>query len=288
MMSDVSFDMPRSVWLRNEGKNILDNSRQGCLNDGHARKITWEPTKLVRLGFCDAAGLSSIQQEPFAVHTVMIVEGDHQWHQIDADVETLLDTLPSSIDRQKFEFHAGKLFQGDKDLPLEPHERRRLLSSFLELIPEYSLPFVCGIVDKVRTEELIKPQSVVQLGLTYEDMSFYYAIERLELWFRREQIDEKALLISDTSNVADTLEKCIQTFRKSSLPARVVELKFDHIVALPLFTSSHKSWGVQLADHASYFVKRERMGKANSHDLYSIIEPCLEDYREFPAMLPTI
>jgi hypothetical protein len=201
-----------------------------------------ERTKLVRLGFCDAAGLSSIQQEPFAVHSVVIIEGDHLWHEVDADVQAILDTLPlSPAEKLKFEFHAGELFQGDEDLHLDRSERQRVQKAFLELIPKHSLPFVSGGVDKVHAEQTVKPYSFERLGMTYEDVSFLFAIERLELWFRREQIDEKALLISDESNVAHLLEECVRTYRNRPLPYPTLDLKFDHVVALPLFTASHKS-----------------------------------------------
>jgi hypothetical protein len=240
----------------------------------------------MRLAFCDSAGLSSLAQEPVAVHSVVIVEGDHQWHEIDADIKAIIQTLPlPDGERERFEFHAVELFQGDKNLRLTPPERRRVQRAFLELIPKYSLPFVVGSVDKERAEQTVAPYSFEKLGVTYEDVAFLFSVERLEWWFRKECKDEKALLISDTSDVGELLEHAVRTYRESPMPQyRLADFRLDHVVALPLFTDSKKSWGVQLADHVSYFFKRVRMGKENSRELYSIIDPFLYDYREYPLL----
>jgi Protein of unknown function (DUF3800) len=241
---------------------------------------------MARLGFCDSAGLSSVQQEPDAVHSVVIVEADKQWHEIDADVTALVATLSlPDAEKRAFEFHAATLFQGDPKLHLSREERQRVQRAFLELIPKHGLPFVTGVVHKQEAEDSVKPYSFKRLGLTYEDIAFLFSIERLELFFRREMADQKVLLVSDRSDIAEVLEECVRIYRERPIPGYAAfELRFDHVLGLPLFTDSHKSWGVQLADHASFFLKRELMGKSNSHDLFQIIEAHLYDHREFPDL----
>jgi hypothetical protein len=249
------------------------------------RNRGWSRKPVVgRLAFCDSAGLASVQQEPDVAHSVVIVEMDSQWHAIDADVSSIVDSLPlSEAEKATFEFHAVKLFWGDAKLKLSRPERERIQRAFLQLIPKYSLPFVCGIVHKSEAEQTLHPYSFAQLGLTYEDVAFLFSIERLELFFRKKLPKEKALLISDESNVSELLERCIDTYRKHPLPSfKTIDVRFDHIVGLPLFTASHKSWGVQLADHVSFFVKREIMDKTNSRAFWEIVSPCLYDHRDFP------
>src|SRR5688572_19923792 len=84
-------------------------------SDSAWRSLSGDPLdgdKIVRFIFCDEAGISNPEHEPFAVVAAVIIDADRQLHAIERHLAKLVDRHIRPRHREGFVFHATELFNG--------------------------------------------------------------------------------------------------------------------------------------------------------------------------------
>jgi hypothetical protein len=103
--------------------------------------------------------------------------------------------------------------------------------------------------------------------------AFALSITGFQVWFNREALNEVAICVADRNDkIHISLKQLFVIFRQMGL-GPIVSLP-NFIDALH-FAASEESIGLQLADCASFLIKRHLMDRPNSEEFYEIIEPCL-------------
>jgi hypothetical protein len=177
----------------------------------------------------------------------------------------------------KFELHAGEIWQGEGVYrSWSKDDRAELLRDALNTFTSHEIPIIYGAIDKQK------------LKAKYHDpfaphgLAFMLCAERIERWFKANARDEIGMLICDETKVKSDFKKSLKQYQEFGIPLGLRNEKLEHIVDTIHFADSHESYGIQLADTANYFIKREAQDKANSKPYYKLLEPKVWDGRMFP------
>jgi hypothetical protein len=177
----------------------------------------------------------------------------------------------------RFELHAGEIFQGAGVFDTwSPADRAELLTDSLNTFTSHDLPIIYGAIDKQK----LKAQYADPFAP--HGLAFMLCAERIERWFKAHAPNEIGMLICDETKVKSEFKKSLKQYQKFGIPLGVKNEKLEHIVDTIHFADSHESYGIQLADAANYFIKRQCQKKANSTAYYDLIKGKIWDARIFP------
>jgi len=142
------------------------------------------------------------------------------------------------------------------------------------VIAKFRLPVSYGAVDRRdlarHIGDLWTQPERTKLAHQY---AFALSITGFQVWFNREALNEVAICVADRNDkIHISLKQFFVIFRQMGL-GPIVSLP-NFIDALH-FAASEESIGLQLADCASFLIKRHLMDRPNSEEFYEIIEPCL-------------
>ncbi len=228
--------------------------------------------KLMRIVYFDEAGIASEAQEPITVVAGVIVDADRHWLLLEQQIALLLSEYIPVEDRKNFEFHAKNLFSGS--VYLNKHmgraKRHELLSRFASLLPTNDIPVLYGAIDRAG---LRRANSAMIGGGRELGICFLVAMAKTEIWFQDNAPQEVGLCIADETKTKAPLKSLMRQFRNEPLVEEIVQSQFHHLIDTISFNGSEESLGLQLADVASFLIKRHLMGKADSEPFFKIIEP---------------
>ncbi len=244
------------------------------------------PRRLVRIAYFDHAGSASLEQEPLAVTSSILIHGDDQWREIETLRKRILaqdEWGLTSEEREHFEFHAKDIFWSGKP-PFErwtKDKRHRLLTAFLNIIAVYALPIFYGALDRAKYRDALAslyndaPADVV----AEEQVSaFVTCVRNINFWLHCNASDEVALCIVDETREAMTNIKQSLLKRRTLSESISGVSQFKHIVDTAYFGKSNESFGLELADSCSFFLKRHLMGKTDpdSEYFYTLLRPFIQ------------
>jgi hypothetical protein len=225
----------------------------------HARKV-------MRLVYVDEAGTGDIKQEPATVVAAVIINGDTQWKNIESDIDDLRSDFPG-LSRDT-ELKANKIFRGLGDFQSWNRlDRITLQKRLLGLIKRHNLPINAAVVDREYLKECTKGK---RAPTKPEDFALVMCLYETEAWFCGHAAGEVGCIVADESDRESNFKASLKTFRK--YPIGPVRAKYNHLIEPILFTDSREAWGVQLADHAAFFIKRMLLKKADSLEFFEIIK----------------
>ncbi len=239
----------------------------------------------VRCIYFDEAGLGDELVEPITVVAGVLIHADQQLRRIEADTDELIQTLVPAEARRgfesgikpSFEFHAKDLFSGSKTHPWKKAVRHHIFSEFLKLFEKYRLPIVTGSAIRADIRQMLsrdgrKPQQKI-LDLASHNFAFNDATRKADFILRHFAPTEVGICFADETlfQRKDWLRTMLSFFRKTSL-AGDLNGRMEHLVDTLYFASSHESVGLQLADAASFLVKRHLMAKQDSEPFFQLIE----------------
>jgi len=237
-----------------------------------------EGKNLVRLVYIDETGIDS---DKIGVVAAVIVHGDKQLPLINREVRPIIAKCPGS-DRPNFEFKANRLYSqyrkhGENSIYGE------VMHDFLTVMSKFSLPIRYWAVDKPPLEDL---RANLPEHMTVNDMCFVNTIIGTARWMRKNAPDEAAVCISDKSRDEVKLDTYIRAFRglgpKYIIPVPDSLLYLYECIADTIFFSdSHKSIGIQMADHANFFMRTHLLGDEHAEPFYKLIEPLLDGPAHF-------
>ncbi len=120
-----------------------------------------------------------------------------------------------------------------------------------------------------------KPQQKI-LDLAAHNFAFNDATRKADFILRHLAPTEVGICFADDTlfQRKDWLRTTLSFFRKTGL-AGDPSGRMDHLVDTLYFAASHESVGLQLADAASFLIKRHLMGKTDSEPFYKLIKPCV-------------
>jgi hypothetical protein len=177
----------------------------------------------------------------------------------------------------KFEIHAGEIFQGEGEFRnWSKDDRATLLMDTLNTFTSHDIPVIYGAIDKQ------KLKSKYSDPFAPHGLAFMLCVERIEEWFRFNANNETGMLICDETKVKSEFKKSLKQYQRFGIPLGIKNAKLDHIVDTIHFADSHECYGIQLADAANYFIKREAIGKANSKAYYDAFSKKIWSGKMFP------
>lgn len=212
-------------------------------------------SRMARFIYSDSAG--DDDHSPIMVRSVVLVDIDRQWFPINRDVIEIVeeDIKPYLVTTKDFEFHAYDLFS-TKNRDLGGKEARwRCLNRFMGLIDKYKLPVIYAAISKVRA----KPE----VWLNAQTVCFTRCIAEAENWLAQSAPREGAIIVADrtvnenylrSKTIAAREDGWFSPLSQDELDPQ--EIRLDHIADTVHFANSKDSWGIQLADCCSFFLKR--------------------------------
>jgi hypothetical protein len=236
---------------------------------------TTHASKLMRLLYVDEAGISDERQEPFAVVAAVDVNGDTQWRAIDRDVSDLCKEYDVPPDVELKAYH---LFRGTGPFQSWQRERREALQSgMLKIFTRYKLQVFCGIVERGYFSAVMNGIDPKQVDVRPQDLAFVAAVGLFEDYICGDSPAEAGIIVADVSDRQTVIKASLSDYRQRPLPGPF-QTQFNHITEPVLFADSKECWGIQLADHCAFFIKREAMGKADSEKFYDLIREQVREY----------
>jgi len=243
-----------------------------------------EPDKIVRIAYFDHAGTASIGQEPIGVTASILIHGDIEWRAIERFRDRIIAAAQWGLTEEQqiaFEFHAKNLFWSGH--PPFAHwlkeKRHALLREFLKLIPLFNLPICLGATDRAGFRASGVARSFQQpIHLAEQQETFFECALAVNSWLAYEVREEVAICIFDLTDkpVVKALKRQLRRLRHYSSRMRGL-VWFEHLVEAAHFADPTESFGLELADACSFFLKRHLMDTndqdADSEALYAIIEP---------------
>jgi Protein of unknown function (DUF3800) len=222
------------------------------------------PEKIVRLVYFDESGIGDEETQPITVVAAVIVHGDQQARSINRQAAKILKSLPENKQR-RFEFKADLMFAhyrkfGDESRYLP------MMIGFLEILRRFELPICWWGVDRagLREQRLDRIRS--------QDAAFALCSICVEKWFQRFADNEGGLCISDDARSEVLLHAAIQEFRLRGFPEANIE-QMEHLVDGIYFGDSKSSIGLQMADFASFFLRKRLEGDNKADRFFEIISP---------------
>jgi hypothetical protein len=241
-------------------------------SDGRTRR----GRRLVRIAYFDEAGIASEGQEPIAVTAGVLIHGDLQWPTVEWDANAIiLNHVPKEL-WGGFYFHADHLYHDNKRFKglLSPTTRFQILREFAGLIDKYKLPVSYAAVTRDFIAEKLPnagPKARTNLA---QQWSFASCAIGFQGWFNREAdaSNEVAICVADRKEKLEpSFKRLYQLLRLEGAGGSPFLTLFNFIDALH-FAASEESIGLQIADCASFLIKRHLMGKENTEEFYKIIE----------------
>jgi hypothetical protein len=236
--------------------------------------------RLVRFVCLDEAGLSHREDEPFTVDAVVIVNPDRDMRDLEGRLATIRADVPG-LDESTV-FHAKDLWHGTGAFPRDKYDREtrvEILRRIAAIPSEMSLPVVAGWVarDVIRPTKGVKPKDVAWMERHAPIMvAFASCVFSAEMWLRQHAPNEIAMLVHEDTDHARGLRNELHYFQspafagnvgapKSLLP--LVRIKDDI-----MFASKRGSQVLQVADTCAFLIKRQLSRKADSYELFSLME----------------
>ncbi len=244
------------------------------------------PERLVRLAYFDHAGSSSIKDEPVGITASLLVHGDREWRLIERYRDALIEDAQWGLteeQRLNFEFHAKDLFWSGKS-PFKKwtkEKRHDLLEGFVKLIPKFNLPIFLGAIDRAgfRLDYATEGRPLKPNAVAAEELhTFFECAYSIDSWMKVEIDDEVAICIFDRADedIMLGIKQNLRKYRHYSARMRGL-MWFPHLVEIANFADPKESFGLELADSCSFFVKRHLMDTddtdADSERFFKLLEP---------------
>ncbi len=234
----------------------------------------------MRIAYFDEAGTSKEAQEPYLVVGGALIHGDREWQPIEFACDMIIETLVPPELRDGFVFHAMHLHGGHGNYKglLSSEGRLRILRALIELIDRFKLPISYGAISRRKILELWpKSKSLDRVHLAHQ-AAFDLCLTGFQLWFNRGPFgDEVAICVAaknDAKNRQLHLKQIYQSERMQGLPGQPFTMLFNFVDALH-FAAPSESFGLQLADIATFIIKRHLMRKDDTEEFYEILKPLL-------------
>ena len=240
----------------------------------------------MRLIYCDEAGISNPEQEPFLVVAGLIVHADHLLTAIERHLDRLVERRIPEEHRADFIFHAHELFNGGGKVfkrdqwPLD--RRLEIANDLAKTVKRFKLPLALGHVE--RAEFLNRYPSVREIAVDVQVMqhvtAYLHCALTVEHWMRLNTQSEVCMLIVEDN---DRARRSIRDFQRHHQDPRNIDLIEERarkhfplrkIKEDPLFQPKRRSSILQLSDFVAYVVKRalmvmkkhEKSEKITEHD----------------------
>jgi hypothetical protein len=225
---------------------------------------------MARFVYMDSAGDSDLG--PILVRAAVLVDVDRQWFPINADVTSIIKEHLLADNTSGFEFHAYELFSTKGRQKIRAKEERwEILREFIGLIRKYKLPVVYAAVSKTALASRPIWQDAAATA-------FVRCVAEAEKWLVAKTPYEGAILVADRTLNETLLRSWIEGGKVDGWLSPLAhddvnpeEVTLAHIADTIHFADSRTSWGVQLADCVSFFVKRHFM-KLDTADFLSVFE----------------
>ena len=230
--------------------------------------------KIMRLVYIDESGVGDPNQEPFTVVAGVVINGDEQWKSFEADLLDVRKDFPELS--EDTELKARDLFWGTDAFQRWGRENRvSLQKEVLGLIARHKLPIYAAFVERGFFNSLYP-----DLGIKPEDLALVMCLTGIETWFCGSAPGEVGTIIADKSQREAMFKDSLRLYRKTKVMQ--TKAKFNHLIEPILFADSKEAWGIQLADHYTYFIKRAHcMKKPDSLEFCEIIEPNVRPIQSF-------
>ena len=228
------------------------------------------------IAYLDEAGLS--KEETHLVVAGIIVKDDQL-----LECEKQLDeVLEKHIPKEKwegFEFHALDLFGGRGYFRKWPDKKRQeIIRDVLDSLMIFNLPIIYGAIDKAKLKRNYRRP------FDAHDLAFMLFAERVDDWLDSKDPFEVCILIADETKRDKIIKSSLRQYRKEGI--RIGNLKpkkLDNIADAIYFADSKDTWGLQLADFCSYFIKRHHIGGNDTAEtLYQYFSAQIDKWRLFP------
>ena len=233
------------------------------------------------LVYMDEAGNSGKDlddpNQPIHVMAAVIIR-DTNWRILEGHYKTFCAKACEGYPHNpKFELHAGEIFQGEGMFrKWKKDDRANLLVDSLNTFTTHDIPIIYGAIDKQRLKKKYTDP------FAPHGLAFMLCVERIERWLKAYAPTDVGMLICDETKVKSDFKKSLKQYQEYGIPLGLKNERLDHIIDTIHFADSHECYGIQLADAANYFIKREALGKVNSNRYYKLIEGKIWDGRLFP------
>lgn len=225
----------------------------------------WEsdlPKNLARLVYFDEAGTGG---EPVTTVAAVIIGIDDQMPRINAAVRKLRNSL-TAYRFEEFEFKADRMFSHFRKFR-EESRYAPILRGFLQIMRDAEVSICHCAVNNIKYEHA-NPFG----QLSAKRFAFVASTIFVAAWLRENANGEGALCIADPSPDDKIVDGVIRELRAQGIPDRNIA-SLDQIVETLLIVGSKKSLGLQMSDHANFFLKMHHMRDELAEPFYQIIEP---------------
>jgi Protein of unknown function (DUF3800) len=235
--------------------------------------------KIMRLVYIDESGVGDPNQEPFTVVAGVVINGDTQWKSFEADLGDMRKDFPQLL--EDTELKARDLFWGRCAFqPWDRESRVSLQKELLKLIARHKLPIHAAFVERDFFNGLYP-----DLGVKPEDQALVMCLSAIETWFCGNAAGEVGTIIADRTQREKDFKDSLRLYRKAKVGYS--NAKFNHLIEPILFADSKEAWGIQLADHCAFFIKRSHcMKKTDSEEFCKIIEDNVLKVQSFDKNSP--
>jgi hypothetical protein len=227
----------------------------------------------VRIAYFDEAGPASVGG--------ILVHGDTEWQPLEHACNKIIATFVPEELWKTFHFHGMHLHSGHKSYKglLSPEARFQILREVVGLIAHFKLPVSYGAITRSKLREMWVHSSVQQRVHLAHQFALGLCATGFQGWFNRGPFgDEVAICVADRNETKNRQLSLKQTFQVGRLvgavPGDALTTLINFIDALH-FAALNESFGLQLADIATFVIKRHLMDKPDPDGLYRTLEPCL-------------
>jgi Protein of unknown function (DUF3800) len=228
----------------------------------------------VFIAYLDEAGLS--KSETHLVVAGIIVKED-QLIECEKQLDAVLEKHIPENDREGFEFHAHALFTGKRYFRKWPPKKRKLvIKDVLDSLMNFNLPIIYGAIDKPKHERRYATP------FDAHDLAFMLFAERVDGWLASKAPFEVCILIADETKRNTIIKSSLRQYRKEGIPIGNSR-KLYNIADAIYFANSKDTWGLQLADFCSYFIKRHLIGGNDTAEkIYKYFSAQIDRWRILP------
>jgi hypothetical protein len=230
----------------------------------------------VYIAYLDEAGLS--RSETHLVVAGIIVRED-QLLECEKQLDAVLEKHIPQQDREGFEFHAHPLFGGGGYFRKWPEKKRQwIIRDVLDSLMMFNLPIIYGAIDKPKHER----KYVIPFDA--HDLAFMLFAEKVDDWLAPKA--QVCILIADETKRNKIIKSSLRQYRKEGIPIGYSgkPRRLDNIADAIYFANSKDSWGLQLADFCSYFIKRHLIGGNEfAEKIYKYFSAQIDRYRILPG-----
>ncbi len=245
--------------------------------------------RLVRLTYFDDAGLFNKKQEPFIVIGGCIVNADCQLDALERAIRSIAECFIPKQDLPGFVFHATELWSGGKYFQRDrwPREKRmEILHALAEIPQRLEIPLSFGFQERAAAEKFARLHGVrldwssrdLELSL-YADTYARFA-ESIELSMREAWPDEITILIGeDNPNIRSLTKVAHNHFRDpewvKNINGELTYFPFERIKEGVHFSPKQESVPLQLADLATFCIKKRLVKDRDARGLYAKLKPMM-------------